>query len=336
VAVTPAPHDPSDSGADGHVDLIEVTDLDSLRHSWTALAERSGNVFSTWEWATAWWRHFGQGELFTAACDVGNGDIVAILPLFRVSGEAFLIGRGTSDELGPVCSPDDRMEAARHLRRFLSDHVADWDVFVGDDMPGDTPWDAVLDGHVVHQRSSPVLRADGMGWSDFLASRSGNFRAQVRARERRLYEHYCVTISDTDDPAHLDADLETLFDLHVSRWGPEDARKFAGRQARGFLSDFAAVALQNGWLMLRTLRLDGRPAAALLNFRFGGSEWFYQGGRDPALNRESVGFVLQAHSVRAALDEGLQSYRFLRGAETYKRRFSNEDLGVVTVRVDHP
>ncbi len=73
----------------------------------------------------------------------------------------------------------------------------------------------------------------------------------------------------------------------------------------------------------------------MLNFRFGGSEWYYQGGRDPELGRHSLGFVLQVHAVREALNEGMQSYRFLRGEELYKRRFTNADTGVVTIRVDN-
>ena len=33
--------------------------LDEARDEWQLLARRSGNVFATWEWATAWLKHFG-------------------------------------------------------------------------------------------------------------------------------------------------------------------------------------------------------------------------------------------------------------------------------------
>ena len=79
------------------------------------------------------------------------------------------------------------------------------------------------------------------------------------------------------------------------------------------------------------LELDGRPAAAWYGFRTGGREWYYQAGWDPARARDGVGFVLLAHSVRAATLDGMTDYRFLRGDEAFKARFGPRDDGLVTV-----
>jgi CelD/BcsL family acetyltransferase involved in cellulose biosynthesis len=260
---------------------------------------------------------------------------MALLPLYRVAGRLLLLGSGASDELGPISAPKDREAAAEALGRFLGAAPFPWNAFVGDDMPGDLAWDEVLGGRITRKQASPTLRADGMSWQDFLSTRSANFRGQVRGRERRLWQGHRVVLYETEDPARLERDLETLFGLHVARWGWVHAQKFAGREQRAFLHEFAATALRRGWLRLRMLELDGRPAAAMLNFRFGGSEWYYQGGRDPGFERYSVGFVLQVHAVREALNDGMQSYRFLRGGEAYKQRFANDDAGVVTIRVDN-
>jgi CelD/BcsL family acetyltransferase involved in cellulose biosynthesis len=40
---------------------------------------------------------------------------------------------------------------------------------------------------------------------------------------------------------------------------------------------------------------------------------------------------LLAHTIRAALDDGIREYRFLRGGEAYKHRFATEDPGLQTV-----
>ena len=210
---------------------------------------------------------------------------MALLPLYRVAGRLLLLGNGASDELGPISAPKDRHAAAEALGRFLRAAPFPWDTFVGDDMPDDLAWNEVLGGRITRHRASPTLHTDGMSWQDFLATRSANFRGQVRGRERRLWRDHVVALHETEDPTHLERDLETLFGLHVARWGRAHAEKFAGPQQRVFWHDFAATALGQGWLRLRTLELDGRPAAAMLNFRFGGSEWYYQGGRDPAFGR---------------------------------------------------
>jgi CelD/BcsL family acetyltransferase involved in cellulose biosynthesis len=130
----------------------------------------------------------------------------------------------------------------------------------------------------------------------------------------------------------LERDLDVLFALHRARWGRQ-ASGFAGR-AQQFHREFAAIALERGWLRLRILELDGAPAAALLNFRFGGHEWFYQGGRDPRYDRYSPGFLLQLHAIRSAFEDGLEAYRFLRGGEPYKLRFASHDRGLVNLQLD--
>jgi CelD/BcsL family acetyltransferase involved in cellulose biosynthesis len=79
------------------------------------------------------------------------------------------------------------------------------------------------------------------------------------------------------------------------------------------------------------MELEGVPAAAWLGYRFAGIESYYQAGRDPAWGNLSVGLVLLAHTIRAALEDGLGEYRFLCGSEGYKFRFATEDPGVVSV-----
>ena len=120
-----------------------------------------------------------------------------------------------------------------------------------------------------------------------------------------------------------------MFRLHALRWG-EGTTEFQREPARSFHREFAASALERGWLRLWIAELDGRPAAAWYGFRFGGVDWFYQQGRDPALDRTSVGFVLTVHALREAVRDGMREYRFLLGGEDYKARFATDDPGLET------
>ncbi|MGH3002485.1 MAG: GNAT family N-acetyltransferase, partial [Gaiellaceae bacterium] len=123
-------------------------------------------------------------------------------------------------------------------------------------------------------------------------------------------------------------DLDTLFALHRARWG---GRSGFGPEA--FHREIARLALARRWLRLWVVELDGRPAAAWYGFRLGNVESYYQAGRDPAHDRDSLGFVLLAHTIREALDDGVEEYRFLRGAERYKSRFTGEDPGLESVLI---
>src|SRR5262249_51583991 len=132
------------------------------------------------------------------------------------------------------------------------------------------------------------------------------------------------------DPSRFESDFDMLLALHESLW--RGASLFTGRQ-RAFQREFARLARDRGWLRLWFLELNGRPAAAWYGFRFGNSYDAYQSGRDPVFERLSVGTALDLHTIRAAFEEGVREYRFLRGAEPYKYRFANEDPGLVSVAV---
>jgi CelD/BcsL family acetyltransferase involved in cellulose biosynthesis len=307
-----------------------IGSLDGIREEWFALAEAGGSVFSTWEWASTWWRQRGHDRpLLLYACREAGGRLAAILPLYLASARpvrvARFLGHGPADQLGPVCAPADRRAAARALAEAAA--RARLGLLLAELLPGRYPWGAELGAKVVHREASPTLALDG--WEPYLAGRSANFRQQVRGRERRLARAHAVAFRLADDPLRLDDDLGLLFRLHAARWG---ARSPFLRW-REFHGQFARVALERGWLRLWFLELDGRPAAAWYGFRFGRVESYYQAGRDLERGEDSVGFVLLAHTIREAASDGMREYRFLRGGEPFKSRFADADQGLETVVV---
>jgi CelD/BcsL family acetyltransferase involved in cellulose biosynthesis len=303
--------------------------IDAVREPWERLAERSGNVFSTWEWADAWCRALGpRGGLAVAECRDASGEVTAILPLCRARYGLRFVGHGPADELGPVCAREDLPAAAFALRELLARRPLGARVLLAERLRGDGPWDEALGGRVLQRESSPVLPLGGRSWDEFLASRSRNFREQVRRRERKLAREHEISYRLTEDPDRLEADFATLGRLHGARWGGS-SEAFGGRLVE-FHLDFARRALERGWLRLWTLEVDGSPAAAWYGLRFAGADSYYNGGRDPAWDSYAVGFVLLSHTLRDAFESGMTEYRFLRGDEPYKDRFAELDRGVET------
>jgi CelD/BcsL family acetyltransferase involved in cellulose biosynthesis len=305
-----------------------MTSLDELRGEWSALGARGDSVFRTWEWASTWYRHLGRGRPLLLHTERGeDGRLRTVLPLYAWQERPLrvlrFLGHDQGDELGPVHAPGDDTFAAAALRRTLEQ--LPFDVVLAEQLPGDAGWAGRLGARRWRLESAPTLRWRD-GWDEFLRSRSANFREQVLRRERRLRERYDVALRLVEDADRLDSALDVLFDLHRRRWGPDSA--FAPEQ---FHREFARVALDRGWLRLWLLELDGVPAAAWCGFRLGGVESYYQAGRDPRFEADAVGFVLLTHTIRAALDDGMEEYRFLRGGEHYKSRFANADPGLESV-----
>jgi CelD/BcsL family acetyltransferase involved in cellulose biosynthesis len=289
-----------------------------------ALAEVSRNVFATPEFHETWWRHFGSGRELRLTAVLDGDRVVGVLPVYVWKSVPLrvlrFLGHGGGDDLGPVALAGAAGPVAAAYRHAfpgpaLGHHVR-------------PEWRSALAARTLTREPSPVLATSGFaGWDDYLASRSANLRQTVRNRERRLLRAYEVgfrlATADT-----LDRDLDTLFRLHRSRW--DGASTTFGRLER-FHRDFARVAFGRGWARLVVLELDGEPAACWYGFRFAGVDAFYQSGREPSLTRQAVGLVLLAHTIRCAVEEGQDEYRFLRGGESYKYRFTDDDSHVETI-----
>ena len=303
--------------------------FDAVRSDWDRLAQTRADVFATWEWATAWWRHFGRGsESILARCRNGER-VLALLPVYcrRRGGVRIvrLIGHGPADELGPLCAPEDRGPTAEAIRLMLDDVRGD--LFVGDQFPAEDDWPEHLGASVRGSEPSPKLRVVGRGWNDFLADQSKNFRGQVGRRERAL-ERLGLRYRLCDSRDRVEDDLDTLFALHRAQWNGRDSN-FTRLEA--FHRDFAVTAFTRGWLRLWFLEVNSRTIAAWYGLRFGGVDFYYQAGRDPAWDRFAVGFVLLAHTLREALTDGMHEYRFGRGGEEYKSRFTDDESRVETL-----
>jgi CelD/BcsL family acetyltransferase involved in cellulose biosynthesis len=240
------------------------------------------------------------------------------------------LGHGQAQQLGPVCDPANRETVAEAIRRALHATLPRHDIFLCEEVPASQGWPRLLGGPLLLEAENPTLRIEAPDWELFLASRSANFREQVRRRERTLGRRYNLRFRLCDDGGRLQDDLTSLFGLHRARWRESGIDGFRGYR-EPLHRDFAARALERGWLRLWILELDGRSAAAWYGFRFGGADWYYQAGRDPALERDAVGFVLMAHTVREAIRDGMREYRLLRGGQEYKYRFANADDTLQTV-----
>lgn len=294
------------------------------------MAADSRNIFATWEWNELWWRHYGGGrELRITVVRRDDGEAEAVVPLFVWSRRPVrtlrLIGHGHGDRLGPVCGDDET--ALRAMRSALAGQPHD--VFVGDWLAGEREWARVLGGRVVRKTGYPILRLGEGSWDAFLAARSRRFRKSARHSRNRLERDHLVGFR-LAEPETIERDLDTAFRLHRARFGAHRGCLFCGDH-EAFQREFATLALECGWLRLLLLEVDGAPVAMEYGFFFADAYFAYQGGRDPAWDRHSVGSLLEVASIRTALEEGATEYRFLGGDEGYKYRYPTEDPGLETV-----
>jgi CelD/BcsL family acetyltransferase involved in cellulose biosynthesis len=323
-----------------------IADLGSaapIEDEWRRLASIAGNAFVTPEWYSAWAEGAVQHEPRIVVARRAGGEVAGVIPLALYEGKRLQAirfgGSEYGDNFGVASEPGDQGDVAEAAAEALQNELGS-SLLVLHWVDRDTDWPERLATASArrlalieqNQAEMPRARVAGLDWEGYLAERSTKFRQRVgrgleRALDREGIEHQ---VRETSDPNALEADLATLFDLHDRRHAEGDS-SIAAPAVRDFLTRFARAAMNEGWLRLRILELDGTPAAAYLAWRIGPRYAVYQSGFDPAFAEQSAGMTLLNDTTRSAIGEQVDDVDLLLGGEAFKWRFAPEPRPVRTV-----
>lgn len=325
------------------VRVIEtLEDLEGLRSDWEGLLAMipGVSIFSSWEWLVPWWRAFGHGQRLHVLSFQNSGSRLAgLAPLSLATRRsagiqwkiARLMGDGSkdSDNLDLPVLPQYEEDLIASLLDHLAVHPQQWDFCEWNTVPENSPLATRLPVHL-KQRNWPLVSTSTPcssivlpeTWESYVKQLSAKERGKLGIRTRRLEKLYDVRYRRCSQMRELDGDLESLFRLHQLRWQADGrAGSFRSPARRRFYCDLASLLLSRNQLQFWLLELDGKAVAAQFGFRFGHTVYSLQEGFDPALAKDSVGYVLRAHVLRTLIAEGVRKYDFLGGVNDSKTRW---------------
>jgi CelD/BcsL family acetyltransferase involved in cellulose biosynthesis len=167
-------------------------------------------------------------------------------------------------------------------------------------------------------------------FDEYLESLPKKQRHEVRRKLRRAEAAGATVkvIGPTDDVAvAVDEFLELLQQSTL------DKKDWLSDGRRAVFHDVASASLANGTLQLMFVKVEARKASALFNFHYRDRIWVYNSGLDPAaFGNLSLGVVVTAKAIEAAIEMGCSTFDFLRGSETYKYRFGAVDTHIYALR----
>ncbi len=340
------------------------TDFESLASHLPVWNELAGGVpFRLWQWAEAWWRHYGctapgkprRGyQLFVLTVANERGEFVGIAPWYRLttrSGSKVIrfLGDGEvcSDHLTVLCRREKETDVATAIAHWLS--AADenahpesrWDRLQiagvnADDSPVNCLF-AELENHgsIVHQ--SPALNtwrvALPTSWEDFLMVLSKPHRNRLRRADRSFIQSGRVVVRHIRDESQLQSAFDILISLHERRWKKRgEPGCFASPRFAAFHREIAARLFSDGKANIGWLELDGTPLAAEYRLYGDGVVYAYQSGIDPDRLDVQPGELATMAAVRAAIEHGYFAYDFLRGDEAYKAHWRAKPSKLMSAR----
>ena len=334
-------------------EISTLEGLEALSGSWEEAQARSApdNVFATFEWAVAWWRHFGAGRRLRVLTLRDGGGPPSILPLWEGplwrSWTPFrriqLLGTGLSDRLDLLLGGDPAGNAEVALRHLLA-RPSRWDVLDLRELPEGSPAvEAVrtaaarlaLECEITPDSESRYIPIES-DWETFFSTRFGRrWRRTLRHNARRL-ETDCGPVSTTFDAAPDGALLMSRLAAmpQEDQYHGIDRRSiFASPAKRAFFEEIAQRFWGRGWLRVGVLELQGQLAAFRYGFRYAGKHFDYFTGFHRDYAKVSPGAVLLAQVIEDCFRQGMREVDFLRGTEPWKDVWTDRSRRNLRVRV---
>jgi len=335
--------------------VSDVAGLNALQESWDEVwqASRDRSPFTTWQWASTWWQHFGRSDRLEILVARRAGQVVGIAPFLRARlgagpmSHSMLVGVGqeTADYGGMLLGGEPEATAELFLDR-LSGELASGLTSVnltrlrpdGDLQPLVERYldDCSRRVRLVEAESDPYPYLDLGGIDDVpRLLKKLDTRNDVWRRGRRFAEHHDVEF--VYDAAPDAANLAALFDLSGRRWDTKGTRMaglFAGEPGRAFIAEVISAMRAKDGARLSMLRADGVAVGARLGFECGEHYLGYKECFDPAYSQFGPGQYLTSQVLHTLHERGLDRFDFLRGEGMHKSKWANGEQEV-TYRTLH-
>jgi CelD/BcsL family acetyltransferase involved in cellulose biosynthesis len=305
---------------------ISSTDwVSELEKPWKELlaASPSATPFQTWEWQSIWWKYYAKARKPVILGVYEGNDLVGLMPLMisRAPWRTLrAMSSGAADYLHPLARSGYEGLVAEQLVGYMQE-AEGFDLIDLHQLRETLPLAQLApQGKVLYQATCLVLDLP-TSFDEYLSSIGKSLRFDVRKLDKELFTSGRATIEDVDEEG-LTRGLDCFFQTHRERWRKRGLPgAFIGTKSERFHGEWARAAQRNGWLWLSVLHLDEQPIGTIYAMRLAKACYYYQAGFSPNASAVSPGSLLVGHTIRRAINEGLNTFDFLRGDEPYKRRW---------------
>jgi CelD/BcsL family acetyltransferase involved in cellulose biosynthesis len=319
--------------------VVDVARLESLEPAWDELAVECSRPYCSPAWMLAWWRHMApEGALLRVAAAFDGDRLVGLAPFWAQPRSAaparyrtlsaqtaepqeILAADGRADEVAVTCARV-LAEASPRPGMLHFDRIAassSWPEQLRAAWPGRRR-PAVRRSHPT---PAPALRLEHEDFESWLASKSGNFRQQVRRSRRRLEKAGGrFRLSSAEE---VGRDMEAFTRLHNARWDHRGGSIALIGGTREMLLEVARELLPLERYRLWCLDLDGETISAHLFIAAGDEIAYWLGGFDDRFAKDRPGLITLVAAIEDALARGERRVDLGPGAQDYKYRLANSE-----------
>jgi CelD/BcsL family acetyltransferase involved in cellulose biosynthesis len=319
--------------------ITDLRSLEALQSEWDALAVACALPLMAPGWVMPWWRHLAPANAEPRSIAVRDGGELIGLAPFYVAAERWqrvdyrLPGIELAARLSPLAAPGREWDVAVATAQLLADCQPRADVIALEGMPVASHWPAALRDQwpglirpAVRQyliQGAPTISLRQSSYEEWLASKSANFRSQMRRLRRQFAAAGGVARICTGEKAH--SDIDTFMRLHAGRW---EGRGKSGIVAVGdrlsaMLEMVVGTHPDSSRLRLWMLEIENEPISAQLFVAAGGEVAYVNGGWDERFARLKPPMLTILHAIEDAFTRGERRMDLGAGEQSYKQRFAD-------------
>ena len=316
-----------------------------LRARWNSLADASqtGTVFLRHEWFDAAWQWLKNEHELLILSVTRAGESIGLWPLVRRRKKQRKIGVCAIEFMAipdtqvcdAICLPDDHETVVEALMDYLGTNRRMWDICELEKLPADSPtvellgldrgasatvFDIQLDG------SNPQIDLSRT-WPEFYATRSRRLKKGNNLVANRLKKKFddielrWIRARDVDESSVSEA-LRTTIEVSSRSWKNETGMSLDNVGPGAFIDKLTSHALEQNWLSLWILELDGRAAAVEYQLSYLGDIHALRGDFDNELSQLSPGTFMNWKILERLFDDDQECYHMGPGDNNYKLRWA--------------
>ena len=324
------------------VDVInDYTTFAHLEPQWNETVERAGmtHPFLRHEWLRTWWDSFGHDRTLNIMVARAGRRIIALAPLMleraRMNGVPvrrvqFLHNDHTPKADVIVAERED--EAFDALWAAILKARSQWDVLQFSQLPGDSPTHRQI-GRLAAAGSYPTTlwQSDVSpyveltnDWNAYLQGRNAKLRQNLRNRLHRLSQLGDVSLQVISDRASVHSARDHALALEASGWKRDAGTAInSDPNVQRFYTLLADRAVDQGWLTLLFLTVNGKRIATAYSSRYQDRLSFFKTGYDPHYAKYAPFKLLTYFAIRDGYAKGLREVDFLGDAEPWKLEWTS-------------
>lgn len=341
---------------------IEVIDRESFKRckqDWDAVydSDPEAHIFLSWDWFSVLLERFDHNWLLLAVRADQVPGYVAFCPLNLVTkrrdngdyyDEIRMAGFPRADYTGFLCRPDYEDEAISAIADYI--RARDWgsialesvlasksriELFLARFSQNEfvvAHTQRMIKNNSINNNICPFVRLP-RDWDTYLAEKlSTNTRQKARRFLKKIDDGGELRITHADASTY-ERDLDTLLGFWGAQWGPKKGEKLSAMLS--MTRSMLIGLFQAGLLIVPVFWKGDTPLAVIALIKDEKKRWlhFQIAGRDETFNSPPPGFILHAHSIRWAIQNGYSAYDMMRGNEPYKYLFGCEERRAWTVSI---